>query len=82
MPGGAAGAGYTQHPWVVANDRLRATGWQPQYRNDEVYVEADPGGPLADMSPRRRQEISLAVAGLAVAGVVGGAVALIRRSRR
>ncbi len=82
VPGGAASGGYAQHPWVVANDRLRATGWKPQYRNDEVYVEADPGGPLADMSPRRRQEISLAVAGLAVAAAVGGAIAVIRRSKR
>ncbi len=82
VPGGPTDGGYTQHPWVVANDRLRATGWEPEHRNEEVYVEADPGGPLADMSPRRRQEISLAVAGLAVVGVVGGAIALIRRSHR
>jgi hypothetical protein len=82
VPSGATGGGYTQHPWVVANDRLRATGWQPQYRNEEVYVEADPGGPLADMSPRRRQEISLGLAGLGVVGLVAGAVALLRRSRR
>ncbi len=82
VPTGAAGGGYTQHPWVVANDRLRATGWQPQYRNEEVYVEADPGGPLADMSPRRRQEISLGLAGLAVVGLAAGAVALIRRSHQ
>ncbi len=45
--------------------------------SDEVYVEADPGGPLAAMSPRRRQEISLAAAGLAVAGSVVGAVLLV-----
>jgi len=76
------GWAYTQHSWVVANDKLRATGWAPRHRNDEVYVEADPGGPLASMSPRRRQELSL----LAAAGVVTAAVGVlawsIRRHRR
>jgi nucleoside-diphosphate-sugar epimerase len=80
--GVTAGEGYTSEPWVVANDRLRATGWEPRHRNDEVYVEADPGGPLATVSPRRRQEISLAVAGLSLVGLVGGVVALVRRRRR
>ncbi len=76
------GVSYTQHPWVVANDRLRATGWEPEHHNDEVYVEADPGGPLAAMSPRRRQELSLAGAGFAVAALAGGVVWLIRRHRK
>ncbi len=82
VPGGRAGEAYVEHAWVVANDRLRATGWEPRLRNEEVYVEADPGGPLADMSPRRRQEISLAVAGLGLVGLVVGVVALIRRRAR
>jgi hypothetical protein len=67
---------------VGANDRLRATGWSPQLTSEEVYVEADPGGPLASMSPRRRQELSLVGAAGAVALLVGGVVwALRRRSR-
>jgi nucleoside-diphosphate-sugar epimerase len=75
------GWAYTRHAWVVANDRLRATGWQPRHRSEEAYVEADPGGPLATMSPRRRQELSLlAVAGIGVAAL-GGAAWAIRRAR-
>ncbi|HMC43539.1 MAG TPA: NAD-dependent epimerase/dehydratase family protein [Acidimicrobiales bacterium] len=31
---------YAQHPWVVANDRLRATGWRPLYSNEEALVVA------------------------------------------
>lgn len=76
------GWAYTQHSWVVANDKLRATGWEPHHRNDEVYVEADPGGPLASMSPRRRQELSLVAAAGVVSVAVGAVVWAIRRHRR
>ncbi len=27
---------YLQHPWVLANDRLRAAGWSPRYANADV----------------------------------------------
>jgi nucleoside-diphosphate-sugar epimerase len=80
--GPPAGTSYTEDSWVVANDRLRATGWEPTLHSDEVYVEADPGGPLASMSPRRRQELSLAGVALALVSAVGGAVWLVRRRRR
>ncbi|MEM8706759.1 MAG: NAD-dependent epimerase/dehydratase family protein, partial [Actinomycetota bacterium] len=29
---------YTSHSWVVANDRLRALGWQAEYSNEEAWV--------------------------------------------
>jgi nucleoside-diphosphate-sugar epimerase len=74
---------YAEHDWVVANDRLRATGWEPALRSEEVYVEADPGGPLATMSPRRRQELSLGALGLVLTGGVAALVwVLVRRRRR
>ncbi|HEX7444074.1 MAG TPA: hypothetical protein VF320_09315, partial [Acidimicrobiales bacterium] len=73
------GWAYTRHSWVVANDRLRSTGWEPRQRNEEVYIEADPGGPLASLSPRRRQELSLVVAAGLVAAAAGGVVWALRR---
>ena len=82
LAGPPPGHSYTEHSWVVANDRLRATGWEPNLHSDEVYVEADPGGPLASMSPRRRQELSLIGVALAVVGTIGGVVWLVRRSHR
>jgi len=63
---------YTLHPWVVANDRLRAAGWRPEVSNEEACVDAHEAGPWATMSPRRRQEVALGVAG---AGLVGAGVA-------
>jgi nucleoside-diphosphate-sugar epimerase len=73
---------WTIHPWVVANDRLRAEGWEPASTNEEAYVAGTAPGPLDTLSPKRRQEIALAVAaGLVVAAGVG-AVELVRRRTR
>jgi nucleoside-diphosphate-sugar epimerase len=70
---------YTLYPWTVANDRLRAAGWNPTVTNEEACVEAFEAGAWATMSPRRRQEIALGVAGAGVAGLVGGGALLVRR---
>ncbi len=74
---------YTQHPWVVSNDRLTAAGWKPEFSNEEAYVAGHEASPWADLSPRRRQELALGVAGgVMAAAVVGAVVALRRRARR
>ena len=73
---------YTQHPWVVANDRLRAAGWDPASTNEEVFVAAHKGTPWSRLSPKRRQELALAAAaGLVVTAGVGAAL-LARWLRR
>lgn len=73
---------YALHPWVVANDRLRAAGWKPAFTNEEAYIAADRAGPLRSMSPRTRQELSLAGAGLVLAGTVLGSGWFLRRRQR
>jgi nucleoside-diphosphate-sugar epimerase len=70
------------HPWVIANDRLRAAGWVPRYSNEEALVAGRPGSPWREMSPRRRQEVALAGAGLALAGATGAVVTAAVRHRR
>ena len=72
--------GYALHPWVVANDRLVALGWAPAHTNEEVYVEADAGGPLASLSARRRQQLALGAVGV-VAAAAAAAVAVALRRR-
>jgi nucleoside-diphosphate-sugar epimerase len=75
---------YTMHPWVVANDRIKAAGWAPTFSNEEAYVAAHRPAPWATVSPQRRQELALAGAFAMVIGLVAGVVALVRRgsSRR
>jgi nucleoside-diphosphate-sugar epimerase len=73
---------YTRYSWVVANDRLRAAGWEPQHTNEEAFVEADRGGPLAALNPRRRQLLALGAVGAIAAGAAIGVTVLVRRRRR
>jgi len=73
---------YAARTWVVANDRLRAQGWEPTQLSEVAYVEATPAGAWATLSPTRRQEIALGGAGVVLAGVAVAAVALVRRLHR
>ncbi len=72
---------YIEHPWVVANDRLRSLGWVPAFSNQEAYVLGTPAPPWS-MSAQRRQEVALGVASAAVAGAAAAAVGLARRVSR
>ena len=73
---------YTVYPWVVANDRLRALGWQPANTNEESFVAAHDPGPLAMLNARRRQQIALGASGGVLAAIVGAAAWLVVRRRR
>jgi nucleoside-diphosphate-sugar epimerase len=64
---------YTQAPWVVANDRLKATGWAPRSSSAETFVAHHPPTAWSKLIARRRQEVTLGVVGaigLTVAAVV------------
>lgn len=68
---------YLQHPWVVANDKLKALGWQPEFSNEEAYVAGYQPSRFDGVTAKRRQELALGAAGAAVAaGVVGVAGAV------
>jgi nucleoside-diphosphate-sugar epimerase len=54
---------YTQAPWVVANDRLKATGWAPQSSSAETFVAHHPPTAWSKLISRRRQEVTLGVVG-------------------
>lgn len=73
---------FTVHPWVVANDRLKADGWQPESSNEEAYVGAHRAGPWATISPRRRQEIALGVTAATLVGGLATVATVITRRRR
>lgn len=78
----AAAVPYLVHPWVVANDKLVATGWSPLHTNEEALVAARKGSWWRELSPKRRQELALSVAGgLGAAGAAATFVA-VRAARR
>jgi nucleoside-diphosphate-sugar epimerase len=72
---------FASEPWVVASDRLRATGWTPESSCEEAFVLGHQPTPWGQISPRRRQELALAVAAVGVAGAAAGTVWAVRRLR-
>ncbi len=77
----ASAVPYLVDPWVVANDRLVATGWSPSFTNEEALVASRKGSWWRELSPKRRQELTLSVAGSGALGV-GAAIAVAIRSIR
>lgn len=73
---------YLVHPWVVANDKLVATGWAPTHTNEEALVAARKGSWWRELSPKRRQELALSAVGVTGAGIVTAVVLVVRAGRR
>jgi nucleoside-diphosphate-sugar epimerase len=73
---------YLVHPWVVANDKLTATGWRPVHTNEEALVAARKGSWWRELSPKRRQELALSVAGGVGVAAAAATVLGVRRARR
>lgn len=78
--GGApkAAVPYREHPWVVANDRLRATGWKPSYSGEEALVACRKGSWWRELSPKRRQEVALGVTGGVLVTILAAVVIAVR----
>jgi hypothetical protein len=70
---------YTAYPWLVANDRLKAAGWVPRYTNEQAYVAGTEARWWTMLSPNRKQELALAIAGVGAASVALGVGLLLRR---
>jgi nucleoside-diphosphate-sugar epimerase len=66
---------YLMHPWVVANDRLKAAGWKPAHSNEEALL-------LATGAPERSLVPWLAAAGAVTAGAAVGTWWMTRRRGR
>jgi hypothetical protein len=73
---------YTRAPWLVANDRLKAQGWTPTVTNEQAYVEGTESKWWTMVTPKRRQELSLAGMALVVVSMFGGVALIIRWARR
>lgn len=73
---------YTRSPWLIANDRLKAAGWQPNVTNEQAFVEGTEGKWWTMVSPKRRQEVTLAGTSIAALAGLILVVRAIRRARR
>jgi nucleoside-diphosphate-sugar epimerase len=73
---------YASNPWVIAADRIRELGWAPEHNNAEALVATTTASPLASLSPRRRQELLLAIVAVLGVSSIAGVVLLVRRALR
>jgi hypothetical protein len=70
---------YTEFGWLIANDRLKAAGWTWRYTNEQAYVAGTEARWWTMLSPKRKQELALGVAGVVAVGVIGGVAVALRR---
>jgi nucleoside-diphosphate-sugar epimerase len=75
-------APYREHPWIIANDRLKALGWKAESTNEEAVVASGVGSWWGRQSAKRRQAVVLGSSAAVVVGAAVGVVALVRRRRR
>jgi hypothetical protein len=68
---------FATHPCVVANGRLRSAGWVPIRTNEQAYVAGTEAKWWTMLTPKRKQELSLAAMGLSSLGLLTTAVLLI-----
>lgn len=73
---------FTQHPWVVASDRLRAEGWRPRCTSEQAYVLGTEAKWWTLLTPGRKQELALGGALAGGVGLVGAVAAVVRRVLR
>jgi nucleoside-diphosphate-sugar epimerase len=69
---------FTSYSWLIANDRLRATGWRPRRTSEQAYVAGTETRWWTMLTPQRKQELSLGAAG-GVLAIVGAVVTVVVR---
>jgi nucleoside-diphosphate-sugar epimerase len=62
---------YAEHSWVIASDKLRLTGWQPEYSSEQALVVSDQRGHWDELP--HSQRVSVTLAGAAAMMLVAGA---------
>jgi nucleoside-diphosphate-sugar epimerase len=70
---------YTRQPWSIANDKLKAEGWEPTVTGEQAYVESTEARWWVNITPKRRQELALGTFVAAVLGVLATGTALAVR---
>jgi hypothetical protein len=71
-----------EHPWVLGTDRLRATGWEAGYTNEEAFVLGHRPGWWSTLTPDQRQVVSLGALGAGAGAALWAGIAVARRALR
>jgi nucleoside-diphosphate-sugar epimerase len=70
---------YAENTWVMAGDKLRATGWTPEYSSEQALVVSDERAHWSDLPPNHQISAILAAATATLAAVGAGSAMWWRR---
>lgn len=71
---------YAEHSWVVSGDKLRFTGWQPEFSSEQALVVSDKKSHWDELSQGRR--VSVVLATVAATTLAAGASSALWWRRR
>ena len=66
---------YAENTWVIAGDKLRSAGWQPEYSSEQALVVSDERAHWDDLPPGRLVSATLAAAAVMVVAAGAGSAA-------
>jgi nucleoside-diphosphate-sugar epimerase len=66
---------YAEHSWVIAGDKLRLTGWEPEYSSEQALVVSDKRAHWDELPSGVRVSLTLSGAAAAVLAVGAGGAA-------
>ncbi|HTV11893.1 MAG TPA: NAD-dependent epimerase/dehydratase family protein [Acidimicrobiales bacterium] len=72
---------YAEHSWAVAADKLRRTGWRPEYSSEQALVVSDERRHWDELPQNRRVAIVLGASAATVAAAGAGGAMWWRRRR-
>ena len=72
---------YAQHSWVVSGDKLRLTGWRPEYSSEQALVVSDKRRHWDELPQSRRVSVVLTGAAATVVAAGAGGAMWWRRHR-
>jgi nucleoside-diphosphate-sugar epimerase len=66
---------YAENTWVIAGDKLRSAGWQPEYSSEQALVVNDERAHWDDLPPGRLVSATLTAAAVMVVAAGAGSAA-------
>jgi len=66
---------YSENTWVIAGDKLRSAGWQPEYSSEQALVVSDERAHWDDLPPGRLASATLTAAAVMVVAAGAGSAA-------
>jgi NAD dependent epimerase/dehydratase family len=71
---------YVHFPWIISNGKIRSLGWNPSITNEQAFVEGTESKWWTMLTPKRKQELSLALMILGAVALSFGVITVVRKA--